>query len=75
MIIQKDYKADNVIKTTYIDGVDKIDVGVYDNGISFCNIYIKGRKKEDDFETINVDGFNLYVLNNEGKTLRALRGR
>ena len=75
MIIQKDYLADNIIKTTYIDGVDKVDTGVYDNGISFCNIYRKGRKKEDDFETITADGINIYILNSEGKTLRALRSK
>lgn len=75
MIIQKDYLADNIITTTYIDGVDKVDVGVYDNGISFCNFYKKNRKKEDDFETIEIKGLNLYLLNDEGKTLRALRQR
>lgn len=73
MIIQKEYNADNIISTTYIDGIDKVDTGVYDNGISFCNIYRQNRKKEDDFETIEVRGFNLYILNDTGKTLRALR--
>ena len=73
MIIQKDYSAGNIIKSTYIDNVEKIDVGTYDNGISFCNIYMKGRKREDDFETLSADSYNIYVLNNEGKTIRALR--
>ena len=73
MIIQKDYIADNVIKTTYIDGVDKVDVGTLDNGISFCNIYMKNRKKEDDFLTLTTDGVILYILNEEGKTLRILK--
>lgn len=75
MIIQKDFLADNIIKTTYIDGIDKVDTGVYDNGVSFCNIYRKNRKKEDDFETIEANGINIYILNDEGKTLRALRQR
>ena len=75
MIIQKEYKADNIITTTYIDGIDKVDTGVYDNGVSFCNIYRKNRKKEDDFETIEARGMNIYILNDEGKTLRALRQR
>ena len=52
MIIQKEYSAGNIINNTYIDGVDKVDVGVYDNGTSFCNIYRHGRKRDDDFETI-----------------------
>lgn len=73
MIIQKEYRADNVISNTYIDDIDKVDVGVYDNGISFCNIYRKNRKRDDDFETVLAEGQNIYILNNEGKTLRALR--
>ena len=73
MIVQKDYTAGNVINTTYIDGIDKVDIGIYDNGTSFCNIYRSNRKRDDDFETIEVNGFNLYVLNDQGKTLRALR--
>ena len=73
MIIQKEYKADNIINNTYIDDIDKVDVGVYDNGISFCNYYKKNRKKEDDFETVDANGINIYILNNDGKTLRALR--
>lgn len=73
MILQKEYRADNIIKNTYIDDIDKVDVGVYDNGISFCNVYKKNRKREDDFETIAADGFNIYILNDTGKTLRALR--
>ena len=75
MIIQKEYRADNIIKNTYIDGVDKVDVGVYDNGISFCNVYMKSRKREDEFETIEAKGINIYILNDTGKTLRALRDR
>lgn len=75
MIVQKEYLADNIITNTYIDGIDKVDVGTYDNGISFCNIYKTNRKKQDEFETINVDGFNVYILNDTGKTLRALRYR
>lgn len=73
MILQKEYKAGNIINSTYIDGIDKVDVGVYDNGISFCNVYKKNRKKEDDFETVAADGITIYLLNDEGKTLRALR--
>lgn len=73
MILQKDYLADNIIKTTYVDGIDKIDVGYYDNGIGFCNIYMKNRKKEDDFITITTEYSTLYVLNEEGKTLRILK--
>lgn len=73
MIIQKDYLADNVIKTTYVDGIDKVDVGSLDNGISFCNIYMKSRKKEDDFITLTTEGVTLYILNDDGKTLRILR--
>ena len=73
MIIQKDYTADNVIKTTYIDGVDKVDVGLFDNGISFCNVYMKNRKKDDDFFTVTTENTILYLLNDDGKTLRILK--
>lgn len=75
MIIQKEYAAGNIINNTYIDGVDKVDVGIYDNGTSFCNIYRTNRKRDDDFETIDIIGFNVYLLNDNGKTLRALRYR
>lgn len=73
MIVQKEYRAGSIVNNTYIDDIDKVDVGVYDDGTCFCNVYRKNRKKDDDFETIKVDGFNLYILNNDGKTLRALR--
>lgn len=73
MIIQKDYLTDNIIKTTYIDSVDKVDVGVLDNGISFCNVYMKSRKKEDDFTTLTTEHQTIFILNDEGKTLRILR--
>ena len=73
MIVQKEYTAGNVIKTTYIDNIDKVDVGIFDDGTSFCNVYLKGRKKEDEFETLKAEGFSIYILNSEGKTLRALR--
>ncbi len=75
MIVQKEYRAGNIVNNTYIDDVDKVDVGAFDDGTSFCNIYKKHRKKDDDFETITVDGFNVYILNNDGKTLRALRSK
>ena len=73
MLLQIDYQADNVIKTTYLDGIDKVDVGNLDNGISFCNVYLKTRKKEDEFTTYTTEGTTLYILNSEGKTLRILR--
>lgn len=75
MIIQKSYRAGNVINTTYIDDVDKVDTGVYDNGVSFCNLYRRGRKRDDDFETLEADNYDIYILNSEGKTLRALRSK
>ena len=75
MIVQKSYRAGSIVSNTYIDNVEKVDTGVYDDGTSFCNIYKKDRKKEDEFETIKVEGFDLYILNNDGKTLRALRKR
>ena len=75
MIIQKENKAGSIVNTTYIDGIDKVDVGVFDDGTSFCNIYKSRRKKDDDFETIKVEGFDIYILNDSGKTIRALRSR
>lgn len=73
MLLQIDYQADNVVKTTYIDGIDKVDTGVYDDGVSFCNVYLKTRKKDDEFTTYTTEGMILYILNSEGKTLRILR--
>ena len=73
MLLQIDYQADNIIKTTYIDNIDKVDTGTYDDGVSFCNVYLKTRKKEDEFTTYTTDGVVLYLLNGEGKTLRILR--
>lgn len=73
MIIQKEWQADNVIKTTYIDNIDKVDVGTFDTGISFCNVYMKSRKREDEFETLTTECMTIYLLNDEGKTLRILR--
>lgn len=72
MIIKKEYK-NRVLKYTLIDGVDKVDVSE-DNGITFLNVYKLGRKKDDDFDTINVDGINVYVCNDTGKTLAIYRG-
>jgi len=73
MIIKKEYKLGNIISSTLIDDIEKIDTGVYDNGISFINAYKRNRKKEDDFETIVVDNINVYIENDHGETLQILR--
>lgn len=75
MIVKKEYKSGNLISSTLIDDVEKIDTGTYDNGISFINVYKRGRKKEDDFETIDVNGINVYIENDKGETLQILRSK
>lgn len=73
MLIKKEYRTNNAIKYTLIDGIEKIDTGVLeDENISFINVYKKDRKKEDDFETIEVRNMIVYVCNDEGKTLQII---
>ena len=38
MIVKKEYKDRNVIKYTTIDGIDRIDEGVLENGNTFINV-------------------------------------
>ena len=68
MIIKKEYRLNNVVQYTMIDNIDKVDVGKFDNGQQFINIYLKG-KKPDEFETIIIDNVIVYLMNNTGKTL------
>ncbi len=72
MIVKKEYK-NRALKYTLIDDVEKVDVSE-DNGITFLNVYKNNRKKDDDFETINIEGINVYVCNDNGKTLAIYRG-
>lgn len=73
MILKKVYKTNNAIKSTLLDGVDKVDEGVLDNGTHFVNVYFSNRKKEDEFETIIVDGVDVFIENESGKTLQIIR--
>ena len=75
MILKVEYKTDNIVKYTLKDSIDKVDVGTLDDGTTFINIYKLNRKKDDDFETINIKGVNAYLLNDEGKTLQIFRSR
>lgn len=68
MIIKKEYRKNNTIQYTMLDNIDKVDVGVLDNGKNFINIYFKGNKP-DEFETLVLDGITVYLMNNTGKTL------
>ena len=68
MIIKKEYRKNNTIQYTMIDNIDKVDVGTLDNGKNFINIYFKGNK-QDEFETLVLDGITVYLMNNTGKTL------
>ena len=74
MLIKKEYKTRNAVNYTLIDNVDKIDFGTID-GVDFVNVYKNGRKKDDDFETINIQGLTLYLMNSDGKTLNIFRER
>ena len=75
MIIKKEYKTQNSIKSTMIDNIDRIDDGVFENGNQFINIFKKGRQKEDDFETIEIVNMSLYVMTDSGKTIQIYRGK
>ena len=75
MIVKKEYKDRNVIKYTTIDDIDRIDEGVLENGNTFINIYKISRKKDDDFETIEVDKLNIYIMSDDGKTLSIHRSK
>ena len=68
MIIKKEYRKNNTIQYTMLDNIDKVDVGILDNGKNFINIYFKGNKP-DEFETLVLDGITVYLMNNTGKTL------
>ena len=68
MILKKEYHKNNTVQYTMIDNIDKVDVGVLDNGKNFINVYFKG-SKQDEFETIVLDGITVYLMNNTGKTL------
>ena len=68
MIIKKEYRKNNTIQYTMIDNIDKVDVGTLDSGKNFINIYFKGNK-QDEFETLVLDGITVYLMNNTGKTL------
>jgi hypothetical protein len=74
MILKKEYKNDNIIKNTLIDYVDKIDEGFLDDGTQFINIYRQNRKREDDFENLLIKDINVYLCNDQGKTLQIFRG-
>ena len=75
MIIKKEYKTQNSIKSTMIDNIDRIDDCVFDDGTQFINIFKKGRQKEDDFETIEIVNMSLYVMTDSGKTIQIYRGK
>ena len=75
MIIKKEYKTQNSIKSTMIDNIDRIDDGVFENGTQFINIFKKGRQKDDDFETIEIVNMSLYVMTDSGKTIQIYRGK
>ena len=75
MILKIEYKTDNIVKYTLKDSIDKVDVGTLDDGTTFINVYKENRKKEDDFETINLKGINAYLMNEAGKTLQIFRNR
>lgn len=75
MIIKKEFKTDNVIRSTVIDNIDKVDEGILEDGVKFINIYKKDRKKEDEFETIIIQGLNVYCMSDEGKTLSIYRSK
>ena len=75
MIIKKEYKTLNSIKSTMIDNIDRIDDGVFDDGVQFINIFKKGRQREDDFETIKIINMSLYVMTDSGKTIQIYRGK
>ena len=75
MILKIEYKTDNIVKYTLKDSIDKVDVGTLDDGITFINVYKENRKKEDDFETINLKGINAYLMNSDGKTLQIFRSK
>jgi len=74
MILKKEYKSNNAIRWTLIDDIDKIDSGKLDDGRDFINVYKRGRKREDDFETIIIESVNVFIMNEEGKTLQIFRG-
>lgn len=75
MILKVEYKTNNILKYTLKDSIDKIDVGTLEDGTTFINVYKEGRKKEDDFETIDIKGLNAYLMNAEGKTLQIFRSK
>lgn len=75
MILKIEYKTDNIVKYTLKDSIDKVDVGTLDDGTTFINVYKENRKKEDDFETINLKGINAYLMNSDGKTLQIFRSK
>lgn len=75
MIIKKEYKTKNIINYTLIDNIDRIDTGIYDNGVSFINVYKRDRKKDDEFTTIDIVGVNIYVENDQGETLQIFRSK
>ena len=75
MIIKKEYKTQNSIKSTMIDNIDRIDDGVFDDGVQFINIFKKGRQRDDDFETIKIVNMSLYVMTDSGKTIQIYRGK
>ena len=69
MILKKEYRSGNVINYTLIDNIEKIDYGVFDDGKKFINVYYSKRNKQDEFDTIQLDGIVVYLMNNNGKTL------
>ena len=75
MILKIEYKTDNIVKYTLKDSIDKVDVGTLDDGTTFINVYKENRKKEDDFETINLKGINAYLMNDSGCTLNIYRNK
>ena len=75
MILKIEYKTDNIVKYTLKDSIDKVDVGTLDDGTTFINVYKENRKKEDDFETINLKGINAYLMNDSGRTLNIYRNK
>ena len=69
MIHKVEYRTNNVVKYSLKDSIDKVDVGALEDGTTFINVYKVNRKKDDDFETINIDGIKAYLMNDSGKTL------
>ena len=75
MILKVEYKTNNIVKYTLKDSIDKVDVGTLEDGTTFINVYKVNRKRDDDFETIDIDGVNAYLLNDSGKTLQIFRSK